>query len=127
MRCGVDDRDGSIGGECSAWIVDPAVGGPQIAAPSLPIVPIGGIGGWDADGWFTVAVRITDDGTMYFTYHPVAPHPWATDDDWRLVDPTAKLYPEIFPSRPPVPSMMRAHPENASSVFDLWKYEWRRL
>lgn len=130
FRSTLDIRDGTPSVECACWITDPDTGGSIKTTPEVPMIPIGGPNDWDNQMWYEMAVRFALDGTITWAIHPNEMSADGYTDVWLYVDADSdrnKISPIHYPLRPAIPAMVREHPENPASFYDLWKYEWRRL
>ena len=86
-----------------------------LAPPSISV------GGWTEAEWIVLGLRWDTDGLCYGMVKREA-----DADDWKLMGP------DTWPVTQPIfgiPTLFirRADPEDAGSVADIWKYEWRRL
>ena len=77
--------------------------------------------GW-VTGWYKFGVRLNLDNTLEFQVKPEA-----DDDDWLAASADHIWNPGVTPVLAPNLWTRRVYPENAASVLNLWKYEWRRL
>lgn len=117
IRAGIDTRGGSLTAGGEGWISVPATGGVIQTTPAAPST-----GGWTDGDWYVVGLRVESDGLLYYTVHPES-----EDDAWIVMDAVGVMDSMFFPLRVPSASLIRETPENPASVYDLWKYEWRRL
>jgi len=90
----------------------------SLATPSL----FPDTAGWVDEDWYKLGVRVQVDGTVEFMVKPEA-----DPDDWIAVGAAYSWHPAVTPIHAPNIWTRRVFPENAAAVFDLWKYEWRRL
>lgn len=86
-------------------------------SPTLPSTA-----GWPTSGWYEFGLRLNNDGTVSYLVKPEA-----NDDNWITTASTFIWNPGVSPVHAPNLWTRRVYPDNAASVFDLWKYEWRRL
>jgi hypothetical protein len=119
VQMGVDTRDGTVDLVANAYMLDAANGGitaNDYAPPSTS--------GWTVAGWYEVALRVDEDRMVWCTIHPEG-----EDDDFGLVFSATDIEPVTILRGMCIPALRTARviPEDAASVFDLWKYEWRRL
>lgn len=80
--------------------------------------------GWPVAGWYELGVRVLADWSIEWMVKE------ETDpDDWRdAFVGDSELWTSSFSATTgPKPNIAREYPENAASVVEVWKYEWRRL
>ncbi len=79
------------------------------------------VSGWTAAEWLVMGIRFAADGKLYAMAKKEA-----DPDDWQLL--TTDLWPASVPLLlTPGMLLRRKDPEDAASLIDFWKYEWRRL
>lgn len=79
------------------------------------------VGGWTEAEWIVLGLRWDTDGLCFGMVKREA-----DADDWKLMGPDT--WPATLPVIPiPGMTLMRKDPEDAESLVDIWKYEWRRL
>jgi hypothetical protein len=78
--------------------------------------------GWPTSGWYTFGHRLNLDNTVSYMIKPEA-----DADNWITTAANIIWNPGVTPIHAPNLWTRRKYPNDAASVVDVWKYEWRRL
>ena len=110
------DLRGLPSGDYDGAITDPTDGFSSPLQASPP-----NMASWGSAEWVTLGIRLDTDGKVYGLIKKEA-----DADNWVVLHPG--IWPPMgFPMLSPHPTSLRFYPEDAGSVVDFWKYEWRRI
>lgn len=115
---GIDTRTGAAVATLTGALEDDSTGKIDFfPTPSLPAT-----GGWPVGGWYTLGIRIKANRNVQFQIKQMA-----SADDWRDINTSWYWSEAATPIATPILISWRKHPEDAASLIDVWKYEWRNL